>query len=144
MRADTVRATAFPVAPVGDILEVLVELAVLEVLGAQQAEPSRRVDDVVEQNGACGAVLALPGGADGLAGVDGAFLGVVRVVVCGGAVGDIFKLDSLNLGGVEGLGPACGGVVKEQLVAFGPDDVPGVAVGTAGCDEIGVLKLSAS
>ncbi len=65
----SILSCSFPVTPVGDVLQSLVVLSVLQILGAHQARSSTRIDEVIELDLARGAVFARPRGRDWASGI---------------------------------------------------------------------------
>lgn len=127
-RSHSIWGGALPVSPAGYVLEIVVEGAVLEVLGAGDAGTTARIDEIVEFDGSRAPVFGFPAGGDGSVGV----IVVVVVVVIG-------ELDRRDADAVEGLGPGFGRVFEHQVVGLGAYDVPGEGVGAGFEDEVGVL-----
>ena len=136
-RAGLVALAAGPVAPARDVVEALVELAVLEVALGHEARAAGGVDEVVEADGA-----GRGGGARGpvlVRGGDGAAGGVV-----------VRKVEGGDLGVLEDGDAGRGGVAEEELVERGAHDVPravvveeGVKVGVALALVLGELERGA-
>lgn len=96
-----------PVAVRGGIAETFTDDTILEVLGGDQTLTTGSIDEVVELDVTRASVLGFP--------VDGN----------GAALDTIVELDALDTGVLEHLGAHLGGVVDEQFITFGTDDVPG-------------------
>lgn len=97
-----IRPSARPISPEGDVLERLIELAVLQILRAHEAVAPRGVDEPLEANFTSdNAVVGFPLRRDGL-------------IFVGGGEFDVGDLDAF----ADGCA-ACGGVPEEDLVEFG-------------------------
>lgn len=62
VRAGAVDTTALPITPVCNVLQALVELAVLQVFVAHKTKSTARIYEVIESDGPGGTILAAPGG----------------------------------------------------------------------------------
>ena len=124
-----VNLCVLPVRPVSLVLQSLVELAVFQVLGRDDAVAPAGVDNIVEPDGATSAIcLAAPRHQLGPPRV-----GNLRV---GREVVDRLKFDRVDL---NTLIRACSrflSVVEHQLVRLGPDHIPGVAVRAVGRQKV--------
>lgn len=61
MRSRPVNLSGFPIRPVGNVLEVLVERSLFQVFSADNAVPSARIDEVLELDTSFSAVSVPPG-----------------------------------------------------------------------------------
>lgn len=62
MRPWAVHIVALPVCPIGDVLEVFIEDAVLEIFGAQNAAPAAGIHKIFEPDRSGGTISTYPGG----------------------------------------------------------------------------------
>ena len=124
-----VNLCVLPVRPVSLVLQSLVELAVLQVLGRDDAVALAAVDDIIEPDGATSAIcLAAPRRRLGPPRV-----GNLRV---GREVVDRLKFDRVDLDTLIRASSRFLSVVEHQLVRLGPDHIPGVAVRAVGRQKV--------
>lgn len=102
---------------------------------AQDAVPPTGIDDIVKRD-----LAAFVRGGVGIGRLDGSPELLIFLASLGGGRS---KVDGLDLGARKDLDAALAGVVEEEGVEFGADDVPG-AVGGAECDKVGVCDRGVS
>lgn len=130
----SVRNSPLPIPPIRHILQLLIERAVLQILGAHDTRSSARIDEIVEFDLTRAAIFAGPGGRDWAA----------RVHVCDLLIHDFWldfywdEFKRVDFDAIEDLGALLPGVAEHEVVRFGADNVPGVAVWAGVDDEIGV------
>lgn len=124
-----------PVAPACDVLETLVEVSILEVLGAHDTQAAASINDVVKLYDARGTVLfARPGGRHGTARVQRLVVGSAWAIVR-------HKLNSRDPDTVEDSSAALTCVSEDEVVGLGADDVPRIGVRATGANEIRVCAV---
>jgi hypothetical protein len=133
--SNTVLNSPFEISPASNVLEILVEGAVLQVLGACNTSSSTSVNKVVELDISGGAILLRPRSRNRLA----------EVYTIGAHHRSIFAIRRLefnagNLDTIKSLGTAFSGMFEDQMVGLGADDVPGVSVWPSRNNEIGVYS----
>ena len=108
----TVGNRPFPIAPIRNILQLLVERAVLQVLGAHDACSSARIDEIIEFDLARAAVFARPGGRNWAARVH-----VCKLRIHNGFL-DLrwFEFKRVDLDAVEDLCTRLSSVSEHQVV----------------------------
>lgn len=121
---------ATPITPAGDILQVLVEGAVLQVFGADNTSTSAGIYQIIEFDGAGTSTSTGPGG-----GNRSAKFGVTGVRALHGG-----KLDRVDLDAVKDLCTTLSSVSENQFIGFGSNDIPCVIVRPRRQDEVGVYS----
>jgi hypothetical protein len=125
VRSNTIDTSTLPVAPAGDVLETLIEVSVLEIFGADQTRPTRRINEVVEHDRARTSILASPSGR----------FRTTKFAIARFGFGE---LDRGHFCLVKCVDAAFACMLEQQLVCFRSDHIPGVTFGATRSDEVGI------